>query len=80
MIVDITGTSLIPGNGGQDCPGNGEYPGVECCCDECDYLLCCIDGDFPVCCKDCTDPDCPRRGNAQQMPHLGDEAGRYRTR
>lgn len=25
---------LIPGNGGQHCPSNGE------CCDECDYLIC----------------------------------------
>ena len=28
-------TSLMPGNDGQDCPGNPEL------CDECDYLICC---------------------------------------
>ena len=29
MIIDITGIELIPGNGGKDCPGNGEN-GNEC--------------------------------------------------
>jgi hypothetical protein len=28
-------TFLVPGNDGQDCPGNPE------CCDECDYLMHC---------------------------------------
>ena len=32
MIVDITGIILIPGNGGKDCPGNGEAG--DCCCDD----------------------------------------------
>jgi len=26
---------LVPGNEGQDCPGNPEL------CDECDFLICC---------------------------------------
>lgn len=48
MIVDITGTILIPGNGGKNCPGNGlhKHPDgstIECCCDECDYMLCCYE-------------------------------------
>ncbi len=41
MIVDITGVLLIPGKDGMDCPGNGLHPGIQCCCDECDYLICC---------------------------------------
>ena len=41
MIIDITGTILIPGNLGKDCPGNGEN-GNECCCDECNYFLYCF--------------------------------------
>jgi hypothetical protein len=42
MIIDVTGTKLIPGNHGKDCPGNGEHEGIECCCDECNYMLCCF--------------------------------------
>jgi len=41
MIIDITGTLLTPGNFGKDCLGNGEHDDIECCCDECDYLICC---------------------------------------
>ncbi len=25
MIIDVTGTILIPGNNSQDCAGNGEH-------------------------------------------------------
>ena len=42
MIIDVTGEILIPGNGGRDCPANGTDPNVECCCEECDYLLSCL--------------------------------------
>ena len=42
MITDVTGTELIPGNYGRDCPGNGEHQGGECCCEECDYMLLCF--------------------------------------
>lgn len=47
-ITGITGTVLIPGNGGRDCPGNGLHRDeqgemIECCCEECDYLLCCVE-------------------------------------
>ena len=59
MIIDITGTALIPGNNGRDCPGNGENPGIECCCDECDYLLCCTEFHNPSECKHCSDQNCP---------------------
>ena len=57
MIIDVTGTVLIPGNQGRDCPGNGETG--ECCCEECDYLLCCFGGEEPSC-EQCRDRDCPR--------------------
>ena len=61
MIIDITGTILIPGNKGRDCPGNGEHPGIECCCNECDYMLCCFDPQ-PNLCRTCSDRDCPQAG------------------
>ncbi|MBM6920150.1 hypothetical protein H6A12_03120 [Phocea massiliensis] len=47
MIVDTTGTVLIPGNEGRNCLGNGTHDDeqgnrIECCCDECDYYLECF--------------------------------------
>ena len=62
MITDVTGIILTLGNGGEDCPGNGQgtdWQGnaIECCCDECDYLLCCIED---VDCAHCADAYCPR--------------------
>ena len=60
MIKDITGTVLVPGDLGQDCPGNGKDPEIECCCEECDYFLCCFDGTYPICCQKCTESNCPR--------------------
>lgn len=47
MLTDITGTMLIPGNGGKDCPGNGLHTDgqgntIECCCDECDHWIDCF--------------------------------------
>ena len=71
MLVDISGTVLIPGNGGKDCPGNGSVPGVECCCNECDYFLCCFDIDYEKSCASCKDLDCPRK--AEQLPMLNTE-------
>lgn len=61
MIVDITGIVLVPGNGGAFCPGNGEGKDalenlIECCCDECDYLLCCTE---ETDCVSCRDANCP---------------------
>ena len=46
MYIDITGIELIPGNGGKDCPGNGEHTDendhlIECCYDECDFAILC---------------------------------------
>ena len=41
-IADCTGIVLTPGFHGEPCLGNGEHPGVECCCDECDHYLVCF--------------------------------------
>ena len=60
MIYDVTGVILVPGNLGKDCPGNGTVPGVECCCDECDYMLCCVETHDPEECRKCSDLRCPR--------------------
>ena len=40
----ITPHKLTPSYHGIDCLGNGEWPGYECQCDECDYYLTC----FPI--------------------------------
>ena len=37
-----TGVWLHPIFHGISCPGNGEQPEIECCCDECDYFLFCF--------------------------------------
>jgi len=63
MIIDITGIELTPGNLGEDCKGNGKHfdkqgNPIECCCDECNYLLCCT-SDKPDCIN-CTDCYCPK--------------------
>ena len=71
MIIDVTGTVLIPGNLGKDCPGNGTNSGAECCCDECDYMMCCLQTHDKTACLECKDQDCPRCGlilqNLQKM-------------
>lgn len=38
---DNSGTMLAPGDP-ENCHGNGDHEGVECCCDECDYYLECF--------------------------------------
>lgn len=41
--VDLSsGILLTPGCHGENCLGNGEHPGYECCCDECDHYLECF--------------------------------------
>ncbi len=63
--------TLMPGNRGLDCPANGLDPHIECCCDECDYLICCTYGcDYP----DCGLPACPRF-QARQSPLPGSTPG-----
>lgn len=59
MILDITGTELIPGNCGINCSGNGLHPEYLCCCDECDYMLCCLEDHDSENCKMCDDTNCP---------------------
>ena len=58
LIIDVTGVFLLPGNNGKDCPGNGKNPNIECCCDECDYMLCCLTDAHPEY-NICTDISCP---------------------
>ena len=41
-FLDPTGTVLTPSYHGELCLGNGDHPGVECCCDECDFYLICF--------------------------------------
>lgn len=46
--VDISGTVLTYGNSGKNCKGNGEHRNwrgkvIECCCEECSYMLYCFD-------------------------------------
>lgn len=65
MIVDVTGVVLIPGNQGRDCPGNGNQPNIECCCDECDYMLCCFDENNTPQCDICTDMNCPKANGSK---------------
>ena len=66
MIIDITGIELVPGNCGNDCWGNGNHYNengepIECCCDECDYMMCCMENYDYSLCKDCCNLDCPNR-------------------
>lgn len=59
-MIDITGTVLIPGNLGEDCPGNGARIDIECCCEECDYQQCCVSEDWETRCSQCGEAECPR--------------------
>lgn len=42
LIDPSTGIKLTPSPAGRECLGNGEWPGYECCCDECDHYLTCF--------------------------------------
>ncbi|MBR5586646.1 MAG: hypothetical protein IKW02_01655 [Clostridia bacterium] len=53
MIIDVTGTELIPGNCGNNCPGRG------LCCDECDFLSCCLENFDVNKCEKCDKTECP---------------------
>ena len=66
VVIDVYGIELTPGNGGENCKGNGNYfdeqgNRIECCCDECDYLICCVSEKLD--CDECTDNNCPRKLN-----------------
>lgn len=63
MIIDVTDTILIPGNCGNACPGSWEYAGLDCCCDECDYIMCCQDSHDHAQCLNCQDLNCPHSPN-----------------
>lgn len=65
VFIDATGIRLVPGNGGKDCPGNGNYKDeygnlIEMCCDECNFLECCLDEELKVVCLECCIEGCPR--------------------
>ena len=65
MIVDVTGVVLTPGDNGRFCLGNGKYydengEKIECCCDECSYMLCCLPEHSADECKTCTDGRCEK--------------------
>jgi len=68
MIIDITGTILTPGNLGKDCMGNGQHPEIECCCEECDYMLCCLESRKSSDCIRCTDQNCPNSPGFIERP------------
>ena len=64
MIIDITGIELTPGNNGKDCLGNGNHfyengERMECCCDECSYMICCFEMNGLDDCENCDDKSCP---------------------
>ena len=51
FTVDVTGVILTPLNKGRFCLGNGKHKDrhgnlIECCCDECDYLMRCVGVDI----------------------------------
>lgn len=71
MIIDITGIVLTPGNMGKDCLGNGEHFDednnlIECCCDECNYMLCCLQPITYDKCKKCDEVDCPNKNGTEK--------------
>ena len=72
MIIDVTGVELIPGNGGADCPGNGECVDqngnkIECCCDECDYMICCLEEMSQKMCHNFAEYGCPHISDEQML-------------
>ena len=70
MIVDITGTVLTPGNCGRDCLGNGEHNNIECCCDECSYMMCCLKNHDSKECLTCGDKECPHSPKCKEQTTL----------
>ena len=66
MLIDVTKTELFPGILGLNCPGNGMHYDslgneIECCCDECDYMMCCMETHSMEECKTCSNADCPQK-------------------
>lgn len=63
-IPFFKGVTLSPGNLGNDCIYNGLHKDIfgrtiECCCDECNFLLCCIPENNKNKCENCTQKYCP---------------------
>ena len=70
-IIDITAIVLTPGNYGKNCLGNGSHKNlfgkyIECCCDECGYMMCCLNTHNAEKCLTCSDISCPhsKRNNS----------------
>ena len=69
MIIDVTGTVLTPKS--EHCLGDGRHfdengMPIECCCDECNYLMCCTGVFLTVKCEECADEDCPNAGKTHE--------------
>jgi len=67
MIIDVSGIVLVPGICGEDCPGSWENAGIDCCCDECDYMMCCLETHNPEECRTCEDQECPHSLNSNNI-------------
>lgn len=72
MILDITGIELTPGKCGDNCLGNGNRLNeigqrIECCCDECAYMVCCQESHCEDECLSCNDEFCPRSKRHQPL-------------
>ena len=77
MILDSSGLKLVPRNQGRNCPGNGSALDscgrlLECCCDECDYMMCCIEEHDMEACVDCSDLLCPHSGTKKPSAEEAD--------
>lgn len=66
MIIDANGIILIPGDCGKNCPGSWEFAGLDCCCNECDYMMCCMKTHNSEECITCNDKDCPHSPNYKE--------------
>lgn len=71
MFIDVTGIELTPGNNGLDCLGDGQHKDedgnvIECCCDECNFLMCCLSEHTQEECISCKEEECPRKCVAEK--------------
>ena len=57
MFIDVTGIELTPGNNGNV---------IECCCDECNFLMCCLPEHTQEECISCKEEECPRKCVAEK--------------
>lgn len=51
MFLNKSEYQLFPGNNGKT---------IECCCDECSYMMCCTESFSAEECEHCTEQNCPR--------------------